>query len=242
MKKICPNLSNKQTAQEFGEMERIFGEKMAHSLWSKNNGYSIDKAPNGAPSILFGDLLELCEGDYEQAMILKAKVYSDEFFKWFGDWTAEDKSNVSKVVDENGEPKAVYHTVGNRFDPSFKKFDTYIEGRETAIYHTDSLGMSTSYNTKSSSEYNAYTTDYSPIQGVLEKLSDVLMGAREHTSPENVEYINAMLKEINDGSFMKSNHNDYDPFARDSIDNALTLLNSIFATDDGSEHAWFVRQ
>jgi hypothetical protein len=105
MKKICPNLSNKQVAQEFGEMKRIFGEEMAYSLWSKNNGYSIDKAPNGAHSILFGDLLELCEGDHEQAMILKAKVYSDEFFKRFGDWTSEDKSNVSKVVDKNGEPK-----------------------------------------------------------------------------------------------------------------------------------------
>lgn len=237
MKKICPNLSNKQTAQEFGEMKRIFGKDMAHSLWSKNNGYSIDKAPNGASSILFGDLLELCEGDYEQAMILKAKVYSDEFFKWFGDWTTEDKSNVSKVVDENGEPKAVYHTVGAKFDPSFKKFDTHIEGRETAIYHTDSLGMSTSYNMESASEYAAHIKEYVSMQIVLERLSDVLMGAREHTSPENVEHINTMLKEIKDGTFMEANHTEYNPFARDSVDDALSLLSGIFATDDGGEHA-----
>jgi hypothetical protein len=108
MKQICPNLKNKEVAKEFGELQDLFGEETAHLLWSRNNGYSIDKAPNGAESVLFGDLLELAEGDRNKALILKAKVYSNEFFSWFGDWTSEDKTNVSKVVDENGEPKAVY--------------------------------------------------------------------------------------------------------------------------------------
>ena len=201
MKKICPNLSNKQTAQEFGEMKRIFGEKMAHSLWSKNNGYSIDKAPNGAPSILFGDLLELCEGDYEQAMILKAKVYSDEFFKWFGDWTAEDKSNVSKVVDENGEPKAVYHTVGARFDPSFKKFDTYIEGRETAIYHTDSLGMSVSYNATSQDEFKLYDlADSVDEKSVLTSIKNTVNLIRDYLNPKDLEIADKIIKAIDNGT------------------------------------------
>lgn len=201
MKKICPNLSNKQTAQEFGEMKRIFGEKMAHSLWSKNNGYSIDKAPNGAPSILFGDLLELCEGDYEQAMILKAKVYSDEFFKWFGDWTAEDKSNVSKVVDENGEPKAVYHTVGERYDPSFKKFDTYIEGRETAIYHTDSLGMSVSYNTTSSEEFSTYNLSDIPDEvAILNKIKNTVNLIRDYLNPKDLEIADKITRAIDNGT------------------------------------------
>jgi hypothetical protein len=31
-------------------------------------------------------------------------MYSDAFKDWFGDWQSEDKTNVSKVVDENGEP------------------------------------------------------------------------------------------------------------------------------------------
>jgi len=36
-------------------------------------------------------------------------VYSNDFWNWFGNWTEEDKSNVSKVVDENGEPLVVWH-------------------------------------------------------------------------------------------------------------------------------------
>ena len=146
MKEICPNLHNKQVAKEFGELKDLFGEDTAYLLWSKNNGYNIDKAPNGADSILFGELLHVTNGDRIQALILKAKVYSDEFFKWFGDWTLDDKTNVSKVVDKNGEPQVTYHTVSSDHDPNFKKFDTNIEGVKTAIYHTDSYQMSATYN------------------------------------------------------------------------------------------------
>lgn len=146
MKKICPNLHNKEVAKEFNELKDLFGEEAAHLLWSRNNGYSIDKAPNGADSILFGELLHVANGDRTKALILKAKVYSKDFLNWFGDWTSEDKSNVSKVVDKNGEPQATYHTVAPGYDPSFKKFDTNIDGTSTAIYHTDSYEMSASYN------------------------------------------------------------------------------------------------
>ena len=56
-------------------------------------------------------------------MIEKAKVYSDEFTNWFGDWLSEDKTDVSKVVDENGEPLIVYHGGSNTnvFDTTGKK-------------------------------------------------------------------------------------------------------------------------
>lgn len=108
MKEICPNLHNKQVAKEFGELEQLFGKTAASLLWSRNNGYNIDKAPNGADSILFQSLLDRTK-NRQQALIEKAKIYSDNFLKWFGDWTSDNKTNVSKVVDENNEPKLLYH-------------------------------------------------------------------------------------------------------------------------------------
>lgn len=99
MKDICPNLHNKQVAQEYGELEDLFGPDTAHLLWSRNNGYSIDKAPNGADSILFGELLHITNGDRTSAIILKAKIYSDEFLKWFGDWTSGRKKIKQKIID-----------------------------------------------------------------------------------------------------------------------------------------------
>nr|DAX07830.1 MAG TPA: hypothetical protein [Caudoviricetes sp.] len=35
----------------------------AYSIWDMNNGNSIDRAPNGEPSILFQTLLEKYDGD-----------------------------------------------------------------------------------------------------------------------------------------------------------------------------------
>lgn len=51
-------------------------------------------APNGEPT----NLLE------EQWV----QVRTPEFKRWFGDWE-HDPANASKVVDENGEPRVVYH-------------------------------------------------------------------------------------------------------------------------------------
>lgn len=52
------------------------------------------KAPNGEPTNL----------TKEQWANVRTKAFKD----WFGDWE-NDPENASKVVDENGEPKVVYH-------------------------------------------------------------------------------------------------------------------------------------
>lgn len=96
----CPN----KNLPEWKELVEVVGENQAYYLWDQNNGYGLDKAPNGQPSKLFSDLLSHYNGDRNAAIQAKAKVYSQAFKNWFGNWLSEDKTNVSKVVDENGEP------------------------------------------------------------------------------------------------------------------------------------------
>jgi hypothetical protein len=65
-------------------------------------------APNGKPSNLTPEQYKL--------------VRSSAFKKWFGDWEKEPE-NASKVVDENGEPKVMYHSTDidfNIFQPSWR--------------------------------------------------------------------------------------------------------------------------
>jgi len=45
---ICPNFSNPDVARDFNELVEATSEKAAYAIWSLNNGYAIDKAPNGA--------------------------------------------------------------------------------------------------------------------------------------------------------------------------------------------------
>ena len=59
------------------------------------------KAPNGNPT-------NLNERQWAQ---VRTKAFKD----WFGDWE-NDPENASKVVDENGEPKVVYHGTRSEFN------------------------------------------------------------------------------------------------------------------------------
>lgn len=94
----------------------------AKIILQENNGYDLDKAPSGAESKLYQMLLEYYNGDERKALIAKAKTYLQPFFNWFGNWTDPDATDVSKVVDENGEPLVVWHGGSNVdvFDTSGK--------------------------------------------------------------------------------------------------------------------------
>lgn len=102
-------LRNQRTGLDYTAAE------IAYELWSQNNGNGMEYTPffdekgNPIKSKLYEDLLKLNNGDVAKTIVEKSKIYTDQFKEWFGDWTAEDKENVSKVVDTNGEPLVVYH-------------------------------------------------------------------------------------------------------------------------------------
>lgn len=107
---VCLLTNRPEVQAQLDKYTNILGsEDAAYYVLSENNGYELDKAPNGQPSKLFSDLLSHYNGDEVQAIRAKAKLFTESFKNWFGDWLADDKTNVSKVVDENGEPLIVYH-------------------------------------------------------------------------------------------------------------------------------------
>lgn len=83
----CLNIKNPEVAALLKEYTEILGsENAAYYVLSENNGYGIDKAPNGEPSKLFSDLLDHYNGDRVAAIQAKARTYSESFKDWFGDW------------------------------------------------------------------------------------------------------------------------------------------------------------
>ena len=122
---FCPQINNQKVRDSFNDIvEALGGEPLtieefkdgelrkqrtgvnyaamnaAYSIWDMNNGNSIDRAPNGEPSILFQTLMEKYDGDTMQAIQAKSKVYSNGFKKWFVDWINNPEES-SKVVYEN---------------------------------------------------------------------------------------------------------------------------------------------
>ena len=83
----CLNIRNKEVAALLKEYTEILGdENAAYYVLSENNGYGLDKAPNGEPSKLYNDLLSIYNNDHSMAIRAKSMVYSDNFKNWFGDW------------------------------------------------------------------------------------------------------------------------------------------------------------
>lgn len=93
----APETNNTLTESVRQEMQTIRDEAIANGTYMK--------APNGKPT-------HLNERQWLQ-------VRTQAFKKWFGDWE-NDPKHASKVVDENGEPKVVYH--GARTDEEFHTF------------------------------------------------------------------------------------------------------------------------
>lgn len=77
------------------------------------------KAPNGNPT-------NLNERQWAQ---VRTKAFKD----WFGDWE-NDPENASKVVDENGEPKVVYHGTKS-------PFNIFDENRQGSNYYQSEGGF-----------------------------------------------------------------------------------------------------
>lgn len=103
----CLNIKNEEVAALLKEYTKILGnENAAYYVLSENNGYGLDKAPNGEPSKLFSDLLEHYNGDRVAAIQAKARTYSKSFKEWFGDWT----SNVSIDIDSKDAIDYLYST------------------------------------------------------------------------------------------------------------------------------------
>ena len=190
----CLYIKNPEVAALLEEYTKALGsEEAAYYVLSENDGLPLDRVPvrgsstgESNPSKLFNDLLEYYKGDKQKAIIAKSQIYTESFKQWFGDWL-NDPENASKVVDENGEPLIVYHTVNPNRDASFEVFDVFPEGKETMIYHTDDKEMSLTYGKNHK--------NFKTIDSVKQRLSEIpkeIENAKKYReSPNNYseEYI-----------------------------------------------------
>lgn len=97
-------------------VENTSEEEMAEIKANAERNGTYLKAPNGANTNLTP----------RQWLQVRTKAFK----KWFGDWE-NDPSNVSKIVDENGEPMVVYHGTDSA------GFTTFERNGGDGIYFSD---------------------------------------------------------------------------------------------------------
>lgn len=72
---FCPNLSNKQVRAEFNELiEAVGSENKAYYYWNANNGYNLDKSPDGDLSESYSQMMFATNGDRKAALKASAET------------------------------------------------------------------------------------------------------------------------------------------------------------------------
>ena len=132
MNPFCPNLSNPQINSEFNELidafvdmfegDRNQAEKMAYYLWNKNEGYSVDRAPNGEPSKLFQSHLEALNGDRGEAIRQTAKSL------------IQGKSHDNTIVEtESTRPQEIVEEPESAYEDPIDELSIYQDADEYVI-------------------------------------------------------------------------------------------------------------
>lgn len=77
-------------------------EEAAYYVLAANNGFTLDKTPQGYPSDLYNFLLEV-GGNEKQAVLSKAMAYTPQFIEENGNWIESGKGEPSAYLLNNGE-------------------------------------------------------------------------------------------------------------------------------------------
>ena len=133
---------------------------------AKKNGTYL-KAPNGEDTNLDSDQW--------------VTVRTSNFKNWFGDWE-NDPEHASKVVDENGEPKVVYHYT----DEKFTEFKDVNVGENTFGNASDAYYAATT-------AIGTWFTDNNKQPAYMGEPMQVFLNARKPFDSESLENLAASL-------------------------------------------------
>jgi hypothetical protein len=165
-------------------------------------------APNGKPS-------NLTERQY-------AQVRTKAFIDWFGDWI-NDPENASKVVDENGEPKVVYHGT----NATFNTFDfNYLQTLE-GFHFINNKNREANYGKNVLAVFlnikNLYDTSEINVDGALNKSEGAIWSSGSNSRyviKNNPNFIKSATDNI--GTFSREDNNIY--HHRSNIQAAINII------------------
>lgn len=165
----CPNLANPEVKQEFNELVSVLGEKAAYAAWALNDGNMIDRAPNGAPSILFQSLLSKNKNDRTAAIREKAEIYKKSFNSWFTKLGDEAKE---LFTDANGEP------LTEVLDENFKSISDILVGKQDSVVDLNgSSDVDVAYRRDTNSKLiNAIASTHRQLKQIPKKVNTTRYG------------------------------------------------------------------
>lgn len=145
-----------QKAKESADLKKEVGslnDQYADNFALEDDSVSSEDALRGQEGLKFSRNNSRLAPNGEQSNLTETQwqqVRTPEFKAWFGDW--ENNANASQVLDENGEPRVVYHGTNNvkrtlKRDPKtgtneyqyseFDSFEPQYEGQAGHFFNSD---------------------------------------------------------------------------------------------------------
>ena len=130
--------------------------------------------------------------------VLKSRQFKD----WFGDWQ-NDPENASKVVNDDGTPKVVYHGTGEEFyvfDKSLQGSNTGAQSAKKAIFFTSSRKVAEGY------AKDARPKNITELYNKAERLENSAFYTGDYSKAEEAwrEYEEAELQYKGEGKVMSA--------------------------------------
>lgn len=215
----CPN----KNLPEWKEIERVLPD-IKYTVWDKNNGNGIDKAPNGEPSILFDELLKHFNNNRDAAIRAKAIIYSSSF--------------QSIVEDANGEPSITEVISEDRISYNVDDFtpisdedlrvvkevsDLYTKIQRGLQDRLNSIKRYTSKNPKVWRELQTLIQQLSKAeseQGMLQFIEHI-----QSSIGDSIEFLNKPIEDINIRQINQLSR-DYVGFYKPLLDNVKYLMDT----------------
>lgn len=219
----CPN----KNLPEWKELERVVPE-VAYTVWDLNNGYGIDKAPNGEPSILFQDLLDHFDGNREAAIKAKVMIFSTSYKTWSNgkDLDANKEPIISDVISS---PSVTYNP--EDFTPISQE-DMRVINEVTKLYEKiqkglkDRLNSIKRYTVKNPRVWNQLQTTIQQLansetqEGIYQFLQHI-----DESINDSIKFLSKPTKNIS-AKQIRQLSNDYVGFYKPLMDDIIYLFDT----------------
>lgn len=231
----CPN----KNLPEWKELERVVPE-VAYTVWDLNNGYGIDKAPNGEPSILFQDLLDHFDGNREAAIKAKVMIFSTSYKTWSNgkDLDANKEPIISDVISS---PSVTYNP--EDFTP-IPKEDMRVINEVTKLYEKiqkglkDRLNSIKRYTVKNPKVWNQLQTVIQQLanseteEGICQFLQHI-----DESINVSIKFLSKPIKNIS-AKQIRQLSNDYIGFYKPLMDDIMYLFDTTDIFKDKPDYSY----
>lgn len=186
----CPN----KNLPEWKELVSAIGENEAYYVWNKNDGYSLDRSSDGGPSNAFQTVLQYFNGDRDEALKVRARMFSKAFIDAYGNDYVPTPTEIAKIR-ENIDNKFDLKIENSVILPIKEVSSTFSRIQQGLKNRINSIKRYAKKNLKLENELNKLITQLSNsevTEGIIQFVQHV-----KDSIDDSIQFLNKDIDDVN---------------------------------------------